>query len=187
MTTMDGIHDTETCDAANGHPCEQCQWADRQEHERRYSVAEQAALADHPEPATDPPFNPCDHGFPLGVMCVVCRAEDERFIATFSEEDSQTIIDPSHDPATCYAPPPNDRPCADCRALRNGTPLPLEHPPLLSCREAEHARRRQRIVEMIHGSRTPTDIWHDGYREGLAEGLRLANEDLRQLVEKERR
>lgn len=31
MTTMNGIHDSETCDADNGHPCSQCVWANEQE------------------------------------------------------------------------------------------------------------------------------------------------------------
>lgn len=32
-TMISKIHNTETCDAANGQPCEMCEWADKQESE----------------------------------------------------------------------------------------------------------------------------------------------------------
>lgn len=44
-TAMSGIHDSITCDAANGQPCEQCRYADKREkYEALLAVAKQAVV-----------------------------------------------------------------------------------------------------------------------------------------------
>jgi hypothetical protein len=58
MTTMTEPHDSLTCQlGADGGPCEMCEIANRQQ--------------------LDQEIGSCDHGFPLGLFCAVCREEDE--------------------------------------------------------------------------------------------------------------